>query len=221
MNMAGSIEVLDDLYLFVSKVSILVVIYLFSYFGFFTLRDNKYSKFLPFLSVAWFLIIILFLYQGILDSMFTVLGTDMVTLVYALSLLPTAFIFTGLIRLNSYSAKSNNETKHSWIEIIIMSQLPVLLLLSYLHYFEYQFLRLDHIIFFLIVLIDKVLILMGNAYFLQTGFKLLVFTRIIFNNSYHIPGDMIVLITDCMIGYIILQAKQMKSKTFTKHEKNN
>lgn len=62
---------------------------------------------------------------------------------------------------------------------------------------------------------------MGNAYFLQTGFKLLVFTRIIFNNSYHIPGDMIVLITDCMIGYIVFQAKQMKSKTFTKHEKNN
>lgn len=217
--MAVSIEGLDYLYLYVSKIVIVVAIYLFSYFAFFTLRGNKYSKFLPFLSAVWFLIIIRF--EDILDSMFTVLGTDIITSAYALFLLPIAFVITGLIRLNSCSAKSNYHSKHSWIEIIIMSQLPVLLLLSYLHYFEYQFLGLEPIIFLLIVLIDKVLILMGNAYFLQTGFKLLVLTRVIFNNSYHIPGDMIVLITDCMIGYIILQAKQMKSKTFTKHEKNN
>lgn len=187
-----------------NKILIVFIIFLFSYLGFYSIRNNKRSIFLPFLSTLWLPVIFLSeLFLTILFSDSFSGNNDIAVFGLSLICLPIGFTIAGFIQLDSYLKSPPYYTKHNWLEIILLSLLPAFLLLSYLFYYKNEFSYLESFVFIGLILFDKLVLLNFQYYFIQTGLKILFITYFIYAYSYYPIESLIILITDCMLGYVL------------------
>lgn len=193
----------------INRILSFIVIYLISYLGFYISRYNKYSSFIPALSIIWFTIVF---YCGntLFDFLFPdkTAEIDYAVLYYGLKGLPLMILVTEIIRYVFFRRKVNFFRKSNWIQVVIFSIYPILSILSFTFYTGYGFLDIAPLLFIGFVAADKLIILIYQNFFKYTLFKILLVCIFFDYGSYEIIGEILIVVTDCLTGYIFLKAKQ-------------
>lgn len=189
---------------------VIVIIYLLSYFCFYVFRNNKYSPNLPFLSILWFPVLLI---PNTWDYLFPgsgIVNVDLLILLYGGIGLPLGFLFTSSIPFLFFDKKPHTYTNSSRIQVLLISFLPVFMLISYLYYYSFGFLPLEPLELIILIFIDKIIIVRYQYFFKQTILKILVIPFFLYYGPFRIIGEIIILATDCLIGYVVLQASRDK-----------
>lgn len=206
----------------ISRILLILFIYFMSILSFYTFRNNKFSILTPYISILW--LIILAFNENLWPCLFPNYGVfppDIWVLVFGSIGLALALLFTGAIPYLIIEKKACTYTKMSCFQTILLSFFPVFMIISYVYYYGYEFLELAPVLFVVLVIIDKLILLIFEYYFVQTILKVMIVLTISIYLNYKVPayilGEIIILTTDCITGYVLLQAKQDKSlKVFVK-----
>lgn len=187
-----------------------------SFLSFYTFRNNKFSIFTPYICILWLIVLAynenlwLYLFPG-----YGIFPPDIWVLVFGSISIALALLFTGAIPYLFIEKKACTYTKMSCFQTILLSFFPVFMIISYVYYYGYEFLDLAPVLFVVLVIIDKLILLIFEYYFIQTILKAVIVLTISIYLNYKVPdyilGEIIILTADCITGYILLRAKQDKS----------
>lgn len=187
----------------ISRLAVFIFIFFISRLSFYSFRKNKYSSFIPLLSYIWLLII--FYNYELLFPELNAIG-DMVIFCGSM-LFPVLLLVTEAIRFIFFSQKIHTWENSNWLQVILLSFIPVLSIMSFVYYIEYGFLDIEPLGLIGLILIDKIILLIMERFYMQTTIKVIAATCLLYFGSYYIRGQLIILVTDCLIGYVLLQTK--------------
>lgn len=196
-------------YFFFDKIGLFTFlsVILLSYFTVYSLRKNQCITYYPFLAAIWFLTLILeFTCDNlVLNNLFNHINTDIILFYYGDIILPISLIVYGIVLLFINHWKKPVYEKIDWKECIILSPFPIALLYSAIAYRGDAFIEIPLLVFITAVVIDKIILILDTHYFIHTGLKIL-FLLIVFKwSETRILAQLLIVITDCMFGYVILQ----------------
>lgn len=200
---------LEEIEYIAPRILLFILIYLFSCLSFYTSHDNKLCYKIPCISILWFPIILIEdLWYYLFYEPGLIFPTDIIFLLFSCAGLTLAFLITEAIVVLRFDNKPQIYSKTSWLEAIIISFFPVCLVISCLHYDASEFLGLSPFAFIILIIIDKILILKYNNFLRHTILKVLIVSFFLDYKAIDIAGEVIILITDCLLGYVLLKAKK-------------
>lgn len=207
---------------FYSRIILFFLINGISWLSFYTARNNKYKYLIPILSIIWFPIAF-YNSNTILD--YLVPATTLIdygTYYYGLILVPFSLLLIEGIQTLQFTKhkKLYKYTKSSLAQAFFLSLYPLFSIFSIVFYARsglYEYLNMGPLVFIGIAFLDKVITLKYNCFIRQTVIKILLASIFLNYSSYEIIGEIIILMTDCLTGYILLQAKHdVKLRCFFK-----
>lgn len=191
----------------VELVLILFIVGLLTVFTIFSILRNYYAIYYPFLAVLWFFVFFLGVkyYYFIENTLFYDISIDIAAYFYGMIILSILLISVGVLLLVSNYKKKLTYEKVDWRECIILSPFPIALLYSAIAYRGDAFFDVPFLVFIIAVVIDKIIIIIDKHYVVHTGVKILLLLIFIKWSDTRILAQLLIVITDCMFGYVILQ----------------
>lgn len=190
-----------------SILIILLVIISFSIFAVFSILRNRYAIYYPFLAALWFGTVFLEMEydNSIENTLFYDIRIDLAVYFYGMIILPVLLFFIGIFLIIVKKWKKLTYEKKDWKECIILSPFPIALLYSAIAYRGGAFLDVSLKVFIIAIIIDKLILIVHKHYFIHTGLKILLLLIVIKWSEISVLAQLLIVITDCMFGYVILQ----------------
>lgn len=201
----------------ISRVLLMIFIYLVCYLSFYIFRDNKYYIISPCISILWLLNLAYNEKIGVWVCSYVIEPPDIIIWIFGSRGLAIAFFITEVIRF-TFLSRTKIYTNSNWIQVVVLSFYPILLIINYEYFYEYEFLSF---LFIFVIIIDKIITLKYEYFIKQTILKVIIVMILSFLLHNDVPqyiiGDIIILITDCLTGYILLHGKyDVKLRCFLK-----
>lgn len=186
---------------------ILIIVVSFSVFAVFSILRNCYVIYYPFLAALWFCTFFLgSKYDSFIENtLFYDVRIDIAVYFFGTIILPIFLISIGVLLIIIDDKKKLTYEKVDWKECIILSPFPIALLYSAIAYRGDAFIEIPFLVFITAVVIDKIILILDTHYFIHTGLKILFLLIVIKWSETRVLAQLLIVITDCMLGYVILQ----------------
>lgn len=186
------------------RLVVFIFIFFISRLSFYSFRKNKYSSFIPLLSYIWFLVI--YYNSELLFPELTSL--ENIVIFYGFMIFSVILLVTESIRFIFFSQDTHTWKYSNWLQVILLSFIPVFSIMSFVYYIEYGFLDIEPLGLISLILIDKIILLLMERFYMQTTIKVIAVACLLYLTPNYIKEQLIILVTDCLIGYVLLQTKQ-------------